>query len=58
LNTMSDFLKSKNIETEMFVDKIEALMVKNKFSLPSECRSQLVELVLFRKMRKLGMMPS
>lgn len=58
LNTMSDFLKSTNIEDEMFVDKIEALMMKNESLLPSECRSQLVELVLFRKMRKLGIIPT
>ena len=58
MNTMSEFLKSINIETDMFVNKIEALMMKNELLLPSECRTQLVELVLIRKMRKLVMMPS
>lgn len=58
MNTMSEFLKSINIETDMFVNKVEALMMKNELLLPSECRTQLVELVLIRKMRKLVMMPS
>jgi hypothetical protein len=58
LNTMSEFLKSINIETDMFVNKVEALMIKNELLLPSECRTQLVELVLIRKMRRLVMMPS
>ena len=58
MNTMSEFLKSINIETDMFVNKVEALMMKNELLLPSECRSQLMELVLLRKMRKLVMMPS
>lgn len=57
LTTMSDFLKSINIETEIFIDKVEVLMMKNESLLPSECHGPLVELVLFRKMRKLGMMP-
>ena len=58
MNTMSEFLKSINIETDMFVNKVEALMMKNELLLPSECRTQLVELVLIRKMRKLVMIPS
>ena len=58
MNPMSEFLKSINIETDMFVNKVEALMMKNELLLPSECRTQLVELVLIRKMRKLVMMPS
>lgn len=58
MNTKSEFLKSINIETDMFVNKVEALMMKNELLLPSECRTQLVELVLIRKMRKLVMMPS
>ena len=58
LSTMSEFLKSINIETDMFVNKVEALMIKNELLLPSECRTQLVELVLIRKMRRLVMMPS
>ncbi len=58
LNTMSEFLKSIYIETDIFVNKVEALMMKNELLLPTECRTQLVELVLIRKMRKLVMMPS
>jgi len=58
LNAISNFLKSTNIETEIFIDKVEALMIKTELLLPSECRAQLVELVLIRKMRKLVMMPS
>ena len=53
LSTMSDFLKSIYIENDIFVNKVEALMMKNELLLPSECRSQLMELVLLRKMRKL-----
>jgi len=53
-NTMSELLKLKNIETDAFVNKVEALMVENELLLPSECRSQLVELVLFHQMQKLG----
>jgi hypothetical protein len=51
---MSELLKLKNIETDAFVNKVEALMVENELLLPSECRSQLVELVLFHQMQKLG----
>jgi len=58
LNDISNFLKSTNLETEIFIDKVEALMIKTELLLPSECRTQLVELVLIRKMRKLVMMPS
>jgi hypothetical protein len=58
LSTMSEFHNSIDIETEMFVNRVEALMMGNELLLPSECRGQLVELVLFRKMQKLGMMPS
>ena len=52
------FLKSIDIETDLFVNKVETLMMENELLLPSECRTQLVELVLIRKMRKLVMMPS
>jgi len=58
LNAKSNFLKSIDIETDLFVNKVETLMMENELLLPSECRTQLVELVLIRKMRKLVMMPS
>ena len=58
LNTKSNFLKAIDIETDLFVNKVETLMMENELLLPSECRTQLVELVLIRKMRKLVMMPS
>ena len=53
-NTISKLLESINIETDKFISKVEVLMMEKELLLPSECRSQLVELVLFRKMRKLG----
>lgn len=55
LNTMNEFLKSVDIKTNVFVEKVEVLMLKDELFLPSECRSELVELVLIRKMRKPAM---
>lgn len=54
LSTISEFLKLIYIENDIFVNRVEALMMKNELLLPSECRSQLMELVLLRQMRKLG----
>ena len=54
VNSISEFLTKITIETEAFVNKVELLMMKNELLLPSECRSQLVELVIFHKKQKLG----
>ena len=54
VHSISEFLTKITIETEAFVNKVESLMIKNELLLPSECRSQLVDLILFHKKQKLG----